>query len=166
MRASKGKHSKLILYFLFISLMCAVPAMAKDKEYPPTPPPKKAEPVIMDVKPLTDKPPVHPPLKTEPEQTVSPGAMRTKPPTNPPEAGSERGRKFSKKRNLPPAGSRIITLKHPERKKEISGDPIQQPGVLAPQAVKPKSAISKPTRTKQSGKEQHRKKMDENPQAK
>jgi hypothetical protein len=113
MRAPNEKYPNLLLFFLLISL-CTLPAMADDKEYPPTPPPKETRPITTDVKTLIDKPPAHPTLKADPEQSVSPGTINTKPPTNPPQAGNEENQNLFIKRNLPPAGSRIITQRPSE----------------------------------------------------
>ena len=106
MRVPKGKY--LILCLLCIGL-CTHPVIAQVKEYPPTPPPQKTQPIITDVKPLTDKPPAHPALKVEPEQAVSPGPTTTRPSTSPPKTSNEGDQILFIEKTLPPAGSRIIT---------------------------------------------------------
>jgi hypothetical protein len=137
------------LMFMLAGLMWTAPVLAQD--YPPPPPPKKEEPVITDVKPLSNRPQADRlPLEVKPAQAVSPNTSGAKPPTDPPDGGKpgKSGGNFSIKRNLPPPGARVIHVKVPERKSEANKTVLGvQPGVASQKSEKSEKLVPMQTNT-------------------
>jgi hypothetical protein len=162
MKAHDIEKWRFITYVATLTVVCAVPVLAQDRSRPPTPSTIKTAPIVTNVKPLTDRPPTRPPQMTGPDYIFSSSIVSTGTPTHlqrsddRAENRNER-KKVYLKRQLPPAGSRIITHKPPERKREVHKGTLKiQPSAPQPNAVKTKGLTSKSTSTTKRAKQKNR----------